>query len=70
MSVDLSDRIVVTRPGSGSPDGLAHLLWWDTSVRAVLVERDETGADYDAYVDEVRAAIELTGSDALLLVSS
>ncbi len=66
-------RIAMTRPGSGSSHGLAHLLWWDASVRAVLVERDGhdcTDARYEAYVDQVRRTIELTGSDAALLVSA
>ena len=69
MTPDLSRRIVVTRADSGFVGGLAHLLWWDASVRAVLVERAGTDADYEAYVDDVRRAIELTGSDAELLVS-
>ena len=42
------------RPGPGDPSGhrlaragLAHLLWWDPSVRIVLVARDETGERID-----------------------
>ena len=70
MSVAVGHRILVTRPDTGSLGGLAHLLWWDPSVRAVLVQRDEAGGDHTAYVDQVRHAIELTGSDAVLLVSS
>ena len=57
------DRILTTSAEDPELGGLMHLLWWDPSVRAVLVE-DETE------VDQVRRAIELTGSDALLLVDA
>jgi hypothetical protein len=72
MTTD-AGRILVTRPQTGTLGGLAQLLWWDPSVRFVLVERDDTadvGTDYWSYVADVRSAIELTGSDALLLVPS
>ena len=59
------ERILVTRPDTGSLGGLTQLLWWDPSVRIVLVAGDE-----HAYVDDVRRAIELTGSDALLVDAS
>ncbi len=68
MTLD-GDRIVVTPACTGTLGGLTHLLWWDPSVRVVLVEHDEPGTDITAYVDQVRTAIELTGSDAQLLVS-
>ncbi len=70
--------IVVTRPGArlgaSTLGGLTHLLWMDASVRAVLVERsgtkDSSGEpEFGEYVDQVRHAIELTGSGAALLVS-
>lgn len=57
------DRILTTSAEDPELGGLMHLLWWDPSVRAVLVE-DETE------VDQVRRAIELTGSDAVVLVDA
>lgn len=47
---------------------LTHLLWWDASVKAVFVARDETSTGLTADVDEVRRVMDLTGTDALLLV--
>jgi aspartate aminotransferase-like enzyme len=52
--------------GAAGLGGLLHLLWWDPSVRAVLVAGDETTNGPAVDVDEVRRAIELTGSDAVL----
>jgi aspartate aminotransferase-like enzyme len=47
---------------------LTHLLWWDASIKAVFVARDETSTGITADPGEVRRVMELTGSDALLLV--
>jgi alanine-glyoxylate transaminase/serine-glyoxylate transaminase/serine-pyruvate transaminase len=47
---------------------LMHLLWWDASVKAVFVVCDETSTGVATDVDDVRRAIDLTGSSALLLV--
>jgi alanine-glyoxylate transaminase/serine-glyoxylate transaminase/serine-pyruvate transaminase len=47
---------------------LMHLLWWDPSVKAVFVVRDETSTGVASDLAEVRRAIDLTGSSALLLV--
>src|SRR4051812_8886719 len=47
-------------PAAGA---LMHLLWWDPAIRAVLV----LGGPGTA-CDEAGRALELTGSDALLLV--
>ncbi len=47
---------------------LTHLLWWDTTVRAVLVAGDARAAG--TCVDAVRDAMVLTGSTALLLVDA
>ena len=70
VSLTDGDRILVTRAGTGSLGGLTQLLWWDPSVRIVLVARNETSSGSTAYVDDVRRAIELTGSDALLVDAS
>jgi hypothetical protein len=63
LSLAGRDGILTTSAEDPELGGLMHLLWWDPSVRAVLVE-DETE------LDQVRRAIELTGSDALLLVDA
>ena len=55
--------------GGAAFGGLTHLLWWDPSVRAVLVT-PVTPASLSADVEAARQAIDLTGSDALLLVTS
>jgi hypothetical protein len=55
--------------GGAEPGALRHLLWWDPSVRAVLVAPDATPG-VAAAVEDARRAIELTGSDALLLVDA
>ena len=47
---------------------LMHLLWWDPSIRAVVVVRDETSTGATCDPADVREVLELTGSDALLLV--
>jgi hypothetical protein len=47
---------------------LTHLLWVDPSVRAVLVAGEAAAAG--ACVEEIREAMALTGSSALLLVDS
>jgi hypothetical protein len=47
---------------------LTNLLWWDTSVRAVLVAGDARATG--TCVDAVREAMVITGSTALLLVDS
>ena len=54
--------------GGAAVDGLTHLLWWDPSVRAVLVS-PVTPASMAADVAAARRAIDLTGSDALLVVA-
>jgi hypothetical protein len=59
-----TDRVVTTDEVS-EPGALTHLLWWAPSVRAVLVTADAVAA-----VEDVRRAIDLTGSDALLLVDA
>jgi hypothetical protein len=46
-----------------APGALTHLLWWDPAIRAVLV-LGGPGTE----CDEAGRALELTGSDALLLV--
>ena len=57
------DRILTTSAEDPELGGLMHLLWWDPSVRAVLVEGETE-------VDQVRRAIELTRSEAVLLVDA
>jgi alanine-glyoxylate transaminase/serine-glyoxylate transaminase/serine-pyruvate transaminase len=47
---------------------LMHLLWWDASVKAVFVVHDETSTGVATDLGDVRRAIDLTGSSALLLV--
>jgi hypothetical protein len=66
------DRVLTTSstdldPGLG---GLTHLLWWDPSIAAVVVPRDEAEGGTPTDLDDVRRAIELTGSEALLLVDA
>ena len=63
LSVADRDRVLTTSAEDPELGGLMHLLWCDPSVRAVLLEDDTE-------VDQVRRAIELTGSDALLLVDA
>lgn len=63
------DRVATTSADDPSLGGLIHRLWWDPSVRAVLVVRDET-SPVATDLDEVRRAVELSGSGALLLVDS
>jgi hypothetical protein len=69
---DLGDDVVCVKAGPGGAAGLGglmHLLWWDPSVRAVLVAPDETSTGPSVSVEDVRRAIELTGSDAVLQTS-
>ena len=49
---------------------LAHLLWWDPTIRAVLVPGEATATSDAGDPEEVRRVLELTGSDALLLVAA
>ena len=63
LHIEGRGRTVSTSPDDPGLGGLMHLLWWNPSVSAVLVS-DE------AEVDHVRRAIELTGSDALLLIDA
>ena len=63
LSLADGERILTTSAEDPELGGLMHLLWWGPSVRAVLVEDDTE-------VDQVRRAIELTGSEALLLVDA
>jgi hypothetical protein len=59
-----ADRIVAVSDVA-EVGALTHLLWWAPSVRAVYVAADDT-----TDVEDVRRAIELTGSDALLMVEA
>jgi hypothetical protein len=59
--------IEVDAAGAGL-GGLTHLLWWDPSVCAVLVV-PLTPASINVDVGAARQAIDLTGSDALLVVA-
>ena len=55
--------------GGAALGALTHLLWWDPSVRAVLGLVPVTPASMTADVAAARQAIDLTGSDALLVVA-
>ena len=56
-------------PDDGCPvAALTNLLWWDPSVRAVLVAGDARAAG--TCIEEIREAMVLTGSTALLLVDT
>jgi aspartate aminotransferase-like enzyme len=71
MATDLGYDVVCIDVSAGagpSLDGLTHLLWWDSSIKAVFVARDETSTGVMADVGEVRCVMDLAGSDALLLV--
>jgi alanine-glyoxylate transaminase/serine-glyoxylate transaminase/serine-pyruvate transaminase len=64
------DVVCIDVPVGEGPslEELTHLLWWDASIKAVFVARDETSTGITANVCEVRRVMDLTGSDALLLV--
>jgi hypothetical protein len=69
LAGDLGHDVVCVEAGPGGAAGLGglmHLLWWDPSVRAVLVASDERTNAPSVDVSEVRRAMELTGSDAVL----
>jgi aspartate aminotransferase-like enzyme len=71
MAADLGYDVVCidVSPGEGPAlEELTHLLWWDVSIRAVFVARDETSTGIRADVGEVRRVMDLAGSEALLLV--
>ena len=71
MAGDLGyDVVCIDVPVGEGPslEELTHLLWWDASIKAVFVARDETSTGITADVHEVRRVMDLTGSDALLLV--
>lgn len=64
------DVVCIDVPVGEGPslEELTHLLWWDASIKAVFVARDETSTGVAADVCDVRRVMDLTGSDALLLV--
>lgn len=64
------DRVVRTGDLEGL-SALVHLLWWAPSVRAVIVDQTaHEDEDEDGSTEAIRRAIELSGSDALLLVDA
>ena len=52
------------------PDTAGAMLRADPSIRAVMVVHNETSTGVTSRVPEIRAAIDATGSDALLLVDT
>jgi aspartate aminotransferase-like enzyme len=69
---DLGHDVVCVPAGPGGTAGLGglmHLLWWDPSVRAVVVPSEPTSTGPSVDIDDVRRAIELTGSAAVLQTS-
>lgn len=57
--------------GEGAPLSVfSHLLWWDASIKAVLVTQEESSAGVRNDIGQIRQVLEETGSAALLLVDT
>lgn len=57
--------------GEGAPLSMfSHLLWWDSSIKAVLVTQEESSAGVRNDVSQIRRVLDETGSAARLLVDT
>lgn len=57
--------------GEGAPLSLfSQLLWWDASIKAVLVTQEESSAGVRNDIGQIRRVLDETGSAALLLVDT
>lgn len=57
--------------GEGAPlSRFSHLLWWDSSIKAVLVTQEETSAGVRNDISQTRRVLDETGSAARLLVDT
>lgn len=57
--------------GEGAPLSVfSHLLWWDASIKAVLVTQEESSAGVRNDIGQIRRVLEETGSAAQLLVDT
>lgn len=57
--------------GEGAPLSVfSHLLWWDASIKAVLVTQEESSAGVRNDISQLRRVLDETGSRARLLVDT